>query len=56
MESLTILKGDKDSVYESLLPQILALTEGEQDPIANMANISAALKRHLAFGGLVFIL
>ena len=49
MESLTILKGDKDSVYESLLPQILALTEGEQDPIANMANISAALKEAFGF-------
>ena len=49
MESLTILKGDKDSVYESLLPQILALTEGEQDTIANMANIAAALREAFGF-------
>lgn len=31
--------------YESLLPQITALIEGEPDPIANLANISAALKQ-----------
>ncbi|MEZ7874214.1 MAG: GAF domain-containing protein [Bacteroidales bacterium] len=49
MESLTILMGDKDSVYESLLPQILALTEGEQDTIANMANIAAALREAFGF-------
>ena len=41
--------GDKDSVYESLLPQILALTEGEQDTIANMANIAAALREAFGF-------
>lgn len=49
MESLTIETGDKDQIYESLIPQIIALTEGEKDPIANMANISAALKEAFNF-------
>lgn len=49
MESLNIAKGDKDKIYESLIPQIIALTEGEKDPIANMANISAALKEAFNF-------
>lgn len=34
----------KKEIYESLLPQIKALIEGEDDPIANLANICAALK------------
>ncbi len=40
----------KKEKYASLLPQLKALTEGETDMIANMANISAAL--HAAFGWL----
>jgi GAF domain-containing protein len=43
-EDLTILKGDKQSQYESLLPQIKGLLEGEPNLVANLANISAALK------------
>ena len=38
----------KQDTYRHLLPQIKALTEGETDVIANMANIVAAL--HEAFG------
>lgn len=38
----------KAEMYETLLPQIKSLTEGEADPVANMANIAAAL--HEAFG------
>ena len=34
----------KKEIYESLLPQIKALIEGEDDCIANLANICAALK------------
>lgn len=49
MESIIVPEGDKNKVYESLIPQILALTEGEADSIANMANISAALKEALGF-------
>ena len=40
---------DKKSRYESLLPQIEALVTGEDDLIANLANISAALKSGMDF-------
>ena len=43
-EDLTIIKGSKQEQYEALIPQINALTEGEPDLIANLANIVAALK------------
>ncbi|RZK42302.1 MAG: GAF domain-containing protein [Pedobacter sp.] len=44
-EDLTITKsGTKEQRYLSLIPQIEALLMGEQDQIANMANICAALK------------
>ncbi len=43
-EDLTISEGTKDDQYRSLLPQIRALTEGENDLTANLANIAAALK------------
>lgn len=35
--------------YEALIPQIEALISGESDIIANMANISAALKEGMGF-------
>lgn len=38
----------KQEAYEALYPQLRALTEGEPDLIANMANIASAL--HEAFG------
>lgn len=40
---------DKKEIYESLYPQLKALTEGENDLIANMANIASALKEALGF-------
>lgn len=43
-EDLQIIDGNKEEKYQSLLPQIKALIEGETDSIANMANICAALK------------
>ena len=43
-EDLTIIQGSKTEIYQSLLPQIKALIDGEPDLIANLANISAALK------------
>jgi len=43
-EDLLIITGSKEEQYQALLPQIKALTEGEPDVIANLANISAALK------------
>ena len=39
---------NKIETYQSLLPQIESLISGESDPIANMANVAAAL--HEAFG------
>jgi L-methionine (R)-S-oxide reductase len=35
---------DKESIYQSLLPQIQALCLGEDNLTANLANITAALK------------
>ena len=43
-EDLLITKGTKEEQYESLLPQIKGLLEGEPDLIANIANITGALK------------
>ena len=43
-EDLNIITGTKEEQYETLLPQINALLEGEKDVIANLANIAAALK------------
>ena len=43
-EDLLITKGTKEEQYESLLPQIQALVEGEPELIANLANVVAALK------------
>ena len=43
-EDLTIITGCKAEIYQSLIPQIKALLEGEPDLIANLANVSAALK------------
>lgn len=43
-ESLTVSGTTKQERYESLLPQIKALIEGEGDSIANLGNIMSALK------------
>jgi GAF domain-containing protein len=43
-EDLNVITGSKEEQYQSLLPQIKALIEGETDLIANLANITAALK------------
>ena len=43
-EDLQILKGTREEQYQSLIPQIRTLIEGEPDQIANMANVCAALK------------
>lgn len=48
-EDLKIISGDKANKYKSLVPQISALLEGENDDIANMANVSAALKEQFGF-------
>ncbi len=43
-ESIIVSGSTKEEKYESLLPQIKALVEGETDSIANLSNIIAALK------------
>src|SRR5688500_1132329 len=48
-EDLLIVKGTKEEQYESLLPQVKALLEGEQDLVANLANIAAALKEQFGW-------
>ncbi len=48
-EDLTISKGNKAEQYETLLPQIKAVLEGETDLIANLANICAALKEQFGW-------
>lgn len=40
---------DRKLIYESLFPQIEALVEGETDLVANLANITAALKEAFQF-------
>lgn len=49
-ENITIPEqATKAQIYESLLPQIKSLTQDETNLIANLANISAALKQSLHF-------
>lgn len=48
-EDLSIITGSKTERYESLIPQIKALLEGEPDLIANTANIVAALKEQFGW-------
>jgi GAF domain-containing protein len=48
-EDLLIVKGTREEQYESLLPQIKALLEGEQDLVANLANVAAALKEQFGW-------
>ena len=43
-EDLHVIQGTKEEQYQSLLPQIKGLLEGETDLIANLANVTAALK------------
>ena len=48
-EELRIKNGNKQEMYETLLPQIASLVGNETDLIANMANIAAALKQTFGF-------
>ena len=43
-EDLNIVTGTKTQQYESLIPQIKGLLEGETDLVANLANLVASLK------------
>jgi L-methionine (R)-S-oxide reductase len=48
-EDLQIITGNKAEQYQSLIPQIKALLEGEPDLVANMANAVAALKEQFGW-------
>jgi len=48
-EDLSIITGSKQEQYQSLLPQIKGLLEGEPDIVANMANTVAALKEQFGW-------
>jgi GAF domain-containing protein len=43
-EDLQIIAGNKTEQYQSLIPQVKGLLDGEPDLVANMANTVAALK------------
>jgi len=48
-EDLQIVAGSKTEQYSALLPQIMALVAGEDDGVANLANIAAALKEQFGW-------
>jgi L-methionine (R)-S-oxide reductase len=48
-EDLNIIAGNKTEQYQSLIPQIKGLMEGEPDLVANLANVSAALKEQFGW-------
>lgn len=49
-ESLAFSKTkNRKKIYDELAPQIAALVEGETDLVANLANITAALKEAFGF-------
>ena len=55
-EDLEIISGNKTIQYESIIPQIKGLLGGENDLIANMANIAAALKEQFNWWWIGFYL
>ena len=48
-EDLLLIEGTKEEQYEALLPQIKALIDGEEDLVANLANIAASLKQQFGW-------
>lgn len=55
-EDLYIQQGTKEEQYRALLPQIKALIEGEEDLVANLANICGALKEQFNWWWIGFYL
>jgi GAF domain-containing protein len=55
-EDLIVATGNKEEKYQQLLPQIQALVDGEQNLIANLANVAAALKQQFDFWWVGFYL
>jgi GAF domain-containing protein len=48
-EDLAIVSGTKSTQFETILPQIRALIDGEEDLVANLANITGALKEQFGW-------
>jgi L-methionine (R)-S-oxide reductase len=48
-EDLVTIQGSKAEIYKSLNAQIFALIDGEPDLVANLANITAALKEQFGW-------
>ncbi|MET0393341.1 MAG: GAF domain-containing protein [Chitinophagaceae bacterium] len=48
-EDLSVSTGTKEEQYQSLIPQIIGLLEGEPDLVANLANVTAALKEQFGW-------
>ncbi|KAI9430778.1 GAF domain-containing protein [Russula earlei] len=48
-EDLHIIQGTKEEQYRELIPQIKGLLEGEPDLVANLANVTAALKEQFGW-------
>jgi L-methionine (R)-S-oxide reductase len=48
-EDLVKIQGSKAEIYKSLNAQIFALIDGEPDLVANLANITAALKEQFGW-------
>lgn len=55
-EDLILNTGNKEEQYQSLLPQLTAILAGENDLIANLANIAAALKQQFGWWWVGFYL
>ena len=55
-EDLCISNGSKEEKYRTLLPQIKCLIADENDLIANLANVAAALKETFGFFWVGFLL
>ena len=47
--NFVVAGNSKEEKYQTLIPQIKALISGESDMIANMANVSAALRQTFNF-------
>jgi len=48
-EDLHIIQGSKEEQYQALIPQIKGLLSGENNLIANLANMAAALKEQFGW-------
>jgi GAF domain-containing protein len=48
-ELLISTQTDRAQRYQELLPQLKGLTSGESNPVANLANIAAALRQTFGF-------